>query len=379
MQATISTPDGDRKQASTGDVSAALQTGRFFWLDLEVDPGPGDDDGAIGILRDVFKFHPLAVEDAEHFGQRPKFDDYDDYGYMVVYGAGDEASGPQEVHIFISAGFVVTLHRGPCASLDQVHSRIARHHLGTAGPAAGRPAGPPAGTAPSPLAGTGGDGDHSSSGPPADLDAAPRETSAPGGAHISIVVVYLVVDTLTDSFFPILSSFDDKIDDLESSILAQPTEAQLGQIFAMKRQLLGIRKVVGPQRDMFAGVTAGVTELPGMSDEGERYFRDLYDHLIRIGDMVDGYRDLVSGVMDTHLSTVSNRLNVVMKQLAIIATVFLPLSFLTGFFGQNFSWLVDRIGGFATFVGVGIGLEVVAVILLFILFKRRGWLGGPTA
>jgi len=147
----------------------------------------------------------------------------------------------------------------------------------------------------------------------------------------------------------------------------------------MKRQLMGIRKVVGPQRDMFAGVTAGVTVMPGMSAEGERYFRDLYDHLIRIGDMVDGYRDLVSGVMDTHLSTVSNRLNVVMKQLAIIATVFLPLSYLTGFFGQNFSWMVDRIGGRVTFFGVGVGVEVVAVILLVALFKRRGWLGGPTA
>jgi magnesium transporter len=359
MDAIISTPDGDRRQASAEDVSAALAASTFFWLDLTIDPQ--DENGAIGILRDVFKFHPLAVEDAEHFGQRPKFDDYDDYGYMVVYGAGDGGSGPQELHLFVSVGFVVTLHHGPCPSLDAVHARIARHHLANVG-AAGSPG-----------------SDVASSGATAGAAAAPGVGTVAGGGHLSIVVVYLVVDALTDSFFPVLSSFDDKIDDLETSILAQPTEAQLGQIFAMKRQLLGIRKVIGPQRDMFAAVTSGVTELPGMSEEGERYFRDLYDHLIRIGDMVDGYRDLVSGVMDTHLSTVSNRLNVVMKQLAVIATVFLPLSFLTGFFGQNFSWLVERIGGLATFLGVGIGLEVIAVILLFVLFKRRGWLGGPTA
>lgn len=339
MNATISTSEGDRRQAGVDDVAAALAAGHFFWLDLTVDPtAPGP---SIGVLRDVFKFHPLAVEDAEHFGQRPKYDDYDDYGYMVVYGAGDAGGVPQEVHVFVSAGFVVTLHRGPCPSLDAVHARIARHHLTNVG------AGDAGGSA--------------------------------RGGHLSLVVVYLVVDALTDSFFPVLSSYDDEIDDLETSILAQPTESQLGRIFAMKRQLLGIRKVVGPQRDIFAGITAGVTALPGMSDEGARYFRDLYDHLIRIGDMVDGYRDLVSGVMDTHLSTVSNRLNVVMKQLAIIATVFLPLSFLTGFFGQNFSWLVDRIGGLATFFGVGIGLEAVAATLLLVLFKRRGWLGGPTA
>jgi magnesium transporter len=368
VHATISTPDGDRRDATADDVSAALAGARFFWLDLTIDADDGAGAGAIGILRDVFKFHPLAVEDAEHFGQRPKFDDYDDYGYMVVDGAGGDETGTQELHLFVSVGFVVTLHRGTCPSLDAVHARIARHHLASVGADGGQPgAGQMSGQAPT-------------AGPaPGPADAPGAGVGAVAGGHLAIVVVYLVVDALTDSFFPVLSSFDDKIDDLETSILAQPTETQLGQIFAMKRQLLGIRKVIGPQRDMFAGVTAGVTELPGMSEEGERYFRDLYDHLIRIGDMVDGYRDLVSGVMDTHLSTVSNRLNVVMKQLAIIATVFLPLSFLTGFFGQNFSWLVDRIGGLATFVGVGIGLELVAVLLLVVLFKRRGWLGGPTA
>jgi magnesium transporter len=328
VNATIATETAGPKPASAADVTAAISSGAFFWLDLDV--GSTRDD-AFGLLRDELKFHPLAVEDAEHFGQRPKFDDYDDYGYMVAHGAQADGSGTLELHLFISTTYLVTIHRGDCAMLDSVHERIARHRAASA------------------------------------------------GAPTQIVLLYLVVDALTDSFFPVLSHFDDRIDDLESAILTQPTEAQLGEIFAMKRQLMAIRKVVTPQRDMFASVTAGVTELPGMTEECSRYFRDLYDHLIRIGDMVDGYRDLVSGVMDTHLSTVSNRLNVVMKQLAIIATVFLPLSFLTGFFGQNFSWLVTHLGGMPTFVGVGIGLELVAVVLLFMLFKRRGWLGGPTA
>ena len=87
-----------------------------------------------------------------------------------------------------------------------------------------------------------------------------------------------------------------------------------------------------------------MSDTPGDDSESERYFRDLYDHLIRVSDLVDSYRDLLTGAMDTHLSTVSNRLNEVMKQLTIIATVFLPLSYLTGFFGQNFGWLVQRIG-----------------------------------
>jgi magnesium transporter len=188
----------------------------------------------------------------------------------------------------------------------------------------------------------------------------------------------MIVDSLVDSFFPVLSRFDDKVDQLEDDILREPTEQQLGVLFDMKRSLIAMRKVVTPQRDMFAGLASGVIELPGMTRDGERYFRDLYDHLIRIADVVDSYRDLLSGVMDTHVSTVSNRLNVVMKQLTIIATIFLPLSYLTGFFGQNFSFLIGHITGRAPFVFFGLGLEVLAAFILLYFFRKRGWLGGPT-
>jgi magnesium transporter len=112
-----------------------------------------------------------------------------------------------------------------------------------------------------------------------------------------------------------------------------------------------------------------------MTAESERYIRDPYDHLIRISDMVDSYRDLTSGVLEAYTSMVSNRLNDVTKQLTIIATVFLPLSFLTGFFGQNLGFLVNHIGSLAAFLIFGVGTELLAVICLFVLFKRRGWLG----
>jgi len=99
----------------------------------------------------------------------------------------------------------------------------------------------------------------------------------------------------------------------------------------------------------------------------------VYDHLIRISDLIDSYRDLLTGAMDVYLSTVSNRLNAVMKQLTAIATVFLPLSWLTGFFGQNFGWMVDHIGRWETFVGFGIGGEVLLVLTMLLFFRRRGW------
>ena len=277
-----------------------------------------------------FGFHPLAVQAAEKFGQRPRFDDYDGFVYLVARGADPEDTGQAEVHCFWTDRYVVTVHRGDCPAVQSVRDRMAQHHI-------------------------------------AATNASPQ-----------IVIVYLIMNALVDGFFPVLNDFDEKIDALEDDILKAPTEAQLGVLFDMKRSLMNMRKVIAPQRDMMASINAGVDDVPGMTDEAARYFRDLYDHLIRLADLVDSYRDLLSSVMDTHLSTVSNRLNVVMKQLAIIATIFLPLSFLTGFFGQNFSYLVNHIidAGW-TFLWLGIGTEVIAVVLLYVLFKRRGWLGGP--
>jgi len=249
--------------------------------------------------------------------------------YLVARGADPEHTGQVEVHCFWTDRYVVTVHRGGCPAIVQVRQRIGRHHASEA-------------------------------------------------ANPQIVIVYFVVSALVDTFFPVLSKFDDRIDSLEDDILKAPTEAQLGELFDMKRSLMDMRKVIAPQRDMMASINSGVTDVPGMTEEAARYFRDLYDHLIRLADLVDNYRDLLSSVMDTHLSTVSNRLNVVMKQLTVIATIFLPLSFLTGFFGQNFAYLVRGIQSTWTFVVFGIGLELAAVASLLYVFRKRGWLGGPT-
>jgi magnesium transporter len=188
-------------------------------------------------------------------------------------------------------------------------------------------------------------------------------------------LLHHLIDGLVDSFFPPLSALDDRIDDLQEQIFVKPTNDQLAQLFDMQRWLVNARKLVAPQRDMMASLVSGMVIIPGTTSESDPYLRDLYDHLIRIGDMIDTYRDLLSNGMSAYLSTVSNNLNEVMKQLAIIATIFLPLSFLTGFFGQNFGWLVAQLGGLPTFLIVGIGTEVVAVGALYWLFHRRGWIG----
>jgi magnesium transporter len=317
--------------ATQQGIAEAVAGDTFFWLDLDIhDPGPDDD--VSGMLINTFHFHPVAVEAADKFGQRARIDDYDDFVHIVTFGMAGDGRNVAEVHCFITERFIVSIHQGDCPALGTVRDRIANHHS---------------------------------------TQVAPPQVG----------IFYLIMDTLIDSFFPVLSAFDDSIDQLEDAILKNPTEEQLGTLFDMKREILTIRKVITPQRDMISSLNAGMVEIPGMTDHGAAYFRNLYDHLIRISDMVDGYRDLIGGAMDTHLSMVSNRLNVVTKQLTIIATIFLPLGFLTGFFGQNFAWPIAHLQvGLGNFLVFGIGTELVAIALLLVLFKRRGWLGsGPTA
>jgi magnesium transporter len=330
MKGTIR-QDGKATDATQERIDQTVAGGEFFWLDLDVhDPGPDDD--VSGMLTNTFHFHPVAVEAVVRFGQRPRIDDYDDFVHVITFGVADDGKSVAEVHCFITKKFIITIHQGNCPALASVRDRIVGHHA--------------------------------------------SEVAAP-----QVAILYLIMDTLVDSFFPVLSDFDDSIDNLEGAILKNPTEEQLGTLFGMKKEVMTIRKVITPQRDMIESLNSGMVTIPGMTSNGSAYFRNLYDHLIRISDLIDGYRDLISGAMDTHLSMVSNRLNVVMKQLAIIATVFLPLGFLTGFFGQNFAWLTGHLQtSFPYFLFLGLGSELVAIILLLMLFRRRGWLGsGPTA
>ena len=299
------------------NIELALKEDKLLWLDLQ-----DTDDETLALLREVFKLHPLAVEDAREFNQRPKVEDYDNFVSLVAYGARGPDEPLVEVHCFYAEKFLVSVHRDEAPAINDACHTLTRLHT-----------------------------------------------------ERRLVALYRLLDALVDSMFPFLAAMDDRIDDLQDEIFRNPREEQLAALFALKRQLVDMRKLVTPQRDMVSTMLTGVVPITGMTPETERYVRDLYDHLIRISDMVDSYRDLLSGSLDAYMSMVSNRLNDVMKQLTIIATVFLPLSFLTGFFGQNFAWLVNRLGSLTTFVGIGLGTEVVAVVALLALFRSRGWMG----
>jgi magnesium transporter len=303
------------------DLSAQLKRQGFVWIDLE---DPTDED--LAKLAKLIALHPLTVEDARTFRQRPKIEEYDGYMFMVVFGVDfdTESGGPllREVHLIISGDHVITIHRRPLASLADLRRRY---------------------------------------------DDQPIRSEQ--------FLVYKVLDAVVGTFVPVLSRTDDDIDEVEQQVIDNPTSEDLQRIFSLKRDLVAMRRVVSPMRDMFARNADRIAELPGLDTDDRLYFRDLYDGLIRISELVDSYRDLLSGATDMYLSTVANKQGEVNKQLTIIATIFLPLSFLTGFFGQNFSYLTNHlINATWTFWVFGIGLLVVSVIGFGIFFRRKGWL-----
>jgi magnesium transporter len=292
---------------------------RFFWLDLD---SPGEEQ--LEQLGRLFGFHPLALEDSGAFRQRPKLDDYRDYALLVFYGGpgeSEELDQLREVHMFISGKYLITIHRDALPELHEARDRIGDRPV-----------------------------------------------------HSEQFVIYRILDALTDSFFPPLGRIDDEIDSLEDAMIAGPSNEQLDRVFALKRAIVHMRKVVTPQRDIFASSIDQLAELPGLDLDERDYFRDVYDHLIRISDLIDSYRDLLSGATDLYLSTQANRQNEVMKQLTVIATIFLPLTFLTGFFGQNFAFLVRNIDSALDFWLLSIGGVVLSCALLGLYFWRKRWL-----
>jgi magnesium transporter len=311
------TASGPEAAALPHAVAERLRTGECFWLDL-LDPSEADFD----LLRHTFGFHPLAVEDSDHFGQRPKAEDYEDFVFLVVYGWSPDEDGLAEVHCFYSEHFLVTVRRDEAPALDDVRSRF-------------------------------------------ELDPA----LFPQGP----LLLHEVVDSLVDGFFPVLEQMDDRLDLIEEHMFASPKPEHLQDIFRMKRRLVRLRRAVAPQRDLLGRLVGGGLELPGMTPEAERYFRDVYDHLVRLGEAIDGNRELMNAAIDAYLSTASNRLTVTTKQLTVIATIFLPLTFVTGFFGQNFGWMVDHVDSWEMFVVLGLGLEVLTLAALLALFRLRGW------
>jgi magnesium transporter len=288
-------------------------------MDVEA---PDEED--YQILSSAFKFHPLTIEDVKHGKQRPKLEEYKGYDFMVLFEAAlnDGAIELDETFLYLSRDYLVTIHRKPQPLLNELRKRI---------------------------------------------EAEP-ETTKDEPAFLT----YLVIDELVDANFPVLDELDTTIDALEDAIVDKADPAQLRTIYTMKHDITKLRQLLGAQRDLFQRL---ITASLGPDDrEMGLYYRDVYDHIIRQYETVDSLRDLLTGAMDVYLSTVSNRLNVTMKTLTVIASLFLPLTFLTGFYGMNFAYLTTVLEPPYVAFWIGVSTMLVATGIQFWFFKRRGWI-----
>ncbi|MBJ7601138.1 MAG: magnesium and cobalt transport protein CorA [Candidatus Nephthysia bennettiae] len=289
-----------------------------FWLDIQ-DPTDAD----YSLLLDVFHYHRLTVEDIQQENARPKLEQYRGYLFAIVFTARLEESqlGYQEQHLYFSKNALVTVHHGPAPEITALMERFRK----------------------SP-------------------DLTQKDPS---------FLEYLVVNELTEGMFAVLDQLDDRIDSLEDQIIERPTSRILSQIYKLKHDVIELRRILGAQREVFQHLVTHAVQFH--SEDTSVYYRDVYDHVVRQYETVDSLRDLLTGSMDVYLSTVSNRLNGSMRQLTVIASLFLPLTFLTGFFGMNFAFLVGKIMSPFAFAG-GVSVMLASTAIQLYIFHRRGWI-----
>jgi magnesium transporter len=298
---------------------------QFFWLDLD-----SSGETEVDYLSQLLHLHPLSIEASKEFGQRPKLTTYDNYALLIFYGAnGEEFVADKnllsEVHVYISAKSIITVHQQAIPALIELKKNIA------------------------------------------------------SSTKSDAFSIYEVLDSLVDSYFPILDSLSDQIEDLENRIIEHSSKDNLSEVFKLKKSFIQLRRIVIPQRDLFARSVEEITQVSGLEADANDYFRDIYDHLIRISDLVDNYRDLLSGCTDLYLSMVANKQGEISKQLTIIASIFLPLSLISGIAGENFTALTGHLFTHAwAFWIFNVGLSVIVAIGMVVWFKKKGWIGSDS-
>lgn len=307
-------PEEIRKPWEQGDV--------VYWIDLQ-HPTDGDYEW----LANTFQFHPLAIEDVRNHRQRPKVDDYDDYLYVVLrtvqYHAHTHAITSQQLSIFVSKNYLVTIHANGEKAIQAVRERWER-------------------------------------------------TPCPG--ETVPFLFYLIADTVVDSYFPIIDRIGEVIDGLDEAILHNPNPEMLHTIFTLRKSLLNIRKVLGSMRDVF-------NEILRLGELGDRftlaqtraYFMDVYDHVLRLTDFTDTYRDMLSGSLEAYQSSLSNQLNRNMQRLTVVTTILATATVITGFYGMNLRGLY--INSTAPYAGhIVLGSLLLVMLFELWLFWRKGWL-----
>ena len=275
-------------------------------------------------LGDCFGFHPLVLEDILHTDQRPKMEDHDDYFYIVLKMLHNETSPEimtEQVSLILGPNFVI--------SFQEIGGDVFNHVRDRLKTAKGRI----------------------------------RKMGAD-------FLAYSLIDAIVDSYFVILEKTGERLEDIEEDLMTEPSEKTLHAIHRMKREMIYLRKSVWPLREVISALNR--EDSPLIKDSTKIYLRDVYDHTIQVIDAIETFRDMLSGMLDIYLSSLSNKMNEIMKFLTIIGTIFIPLTFIVGVYGMNFHFMPElnwRYGYFSILAFMGlIGISML------IYFKRKKWL-----
>lgn len=305
--------------------AAIAEPSNLLWADFQGEPA----DTSLVILRDTFGFHPLAIDDAIAQTHNPKVDDWDHYLYIALHALNYEHEAADvemiELDVFLGANYLVTHHDLPIPALDRTWEIF--------------------------------------------------QNDARARSHGADHILYILLDELTNDFMHTVEELDLAIDEIEDQVFDNPNAKTVQNIFHLKRATLRLRRSLAPMREVLNKLARD--EFNTIDGRDRIYFRDVYDHFVRLHDIAESLRDLVGGVLDTYLSVVNNRMNDVMKTLTLITTLFMPVSFLAGFFGMNFfqpvtTSLQNWTASPAFFFVMVLFLLIPA--LMYLWMRRRGWM-----
>ena len=272
-----------------------------------------------------FNIHPLVLEDIVNTGQRPKTEEFEDVIYVILkmlhYNENSEKISSEQFSLVLGSNFLITFQEIQGDVFKTVRERIRK----------------------------------------------PKPRIRKAGCDY---LAYALIDAIVDHYFVILEALGDKIEDLETELLDYPTRDTLEIIHELKREIIYLRKQIWPIREMINSLVKGESSL--LNESTSLYFRDVYDHTIQIIDTIESYRDILGGMLDIYLSTMGNRMNEVMKVLTIIATIFIPITFIAGVYGMNFKFMPELEWRWGYFMVWGIVVVVVGIMIGF--FKKKQWL-----
>jgi magnesium transporter len=296
-----------------------------IWVDMP-QPTKADED----VLLNVFRFHPLTVEDCRENRHYPKVEEFPGYLYLIVHGVRADTSPDHfntiELDAFLGPNYVITYHHDEFRSIQNVRQLI--------------------------------------------------HTTPIACQRGATFLLHQILDQIVDYYSPVLDDFDDRIDQLEDGIfhLNRPNNAVLEDIMDLKRGVLRLRRISAKQREVLLRMSRGEFSL--IDQQMLPFYRDVHDHIVRVTDLAESYRDLISGSLEAYLSVVSNRMNEIMKVLTIFSAIMLPLTFIAGVYGMNFDNMPElhsRNGYFAVW-----GIMITVALGMLFLFWKRGWIGtGP--